>query len=241
MGARADDLTVIDNDDLVGLSGIRNPLCNNNDGCITRYLSQRCVDFGVGVHVKCGERVVEHIDGRTSDDRSGYRQPLALYLAAALMIWAQARLLNLTVQKTMVRLRTDVEDKVHRLPLSYFDGQQRGELLSRVTNDIDNLQSSLSMTISQLVTSILTMVAVLAMMVSISGLLALITLLTVPLSLLVTRAITRRSQPLFVAHWTSTGRLNAHLEETYSGFTVVKTFGHQAAARERFHELNDDV
>ncbi|CKN85332.1 Uncharacterised protein [Mycobacterium tuberculosis] len=78
MGARADDLTVIDNDDLVGLSGIRNPLCNNNDGCITRYLSQRCVDFGVGVHVKCGERVVEHIDGRTSDDRSGYRQPLAL-------------------------------------------------------------------------------------------------------------------------------------------------------------------
>lgn len=166
---------------------------------------------------------------------------LALYLAAALMIWAQARLLNLTVQKTMVRLRTDVEDKVHRLPLSYFDGQQRGELLSRVTNDIDNLQSSLSMTISQLVTSILTMVAVLAMMVSISGLLALITLLTVPLSLLVTRAITRRSQPLFVAHWTSTGRLNAHLEETYSGFTVVKTFGHQAAARERFHELNDDV
>lgn len=139
---------------------------------------------------------------------------LALYLAAALMIWAQARLLNLTVQKTMVRLRTDVEDKVHRLPLSYFDGQQRGELLSRVTNDIDNLQSSLSMTISQLVTSILTMVAVLAMMVSISGLLALITLLTVPLSLLVTRAITRRSQPLFVAHWTSTGRLNAHLEET---------------------------
>lgn len=166
---------------------------------------------------------------------------LALYLAAALMIWAQARLLNLTVQKTMVRLRTDVEDKVHRLPLSYFDGQQRGEPLSRVTNDIDNLQSSLSMTISQLVTSILTMVAVLAMMVSISGLLALITLLTVPLSLLVTRAITRRSQPLFVAHWTSTGRLNAHLEETYSGFTVVKTFGHQAAARERFHELNDDV
>ncbi len=94
---------------------------------------------------------------------------LALYLAAALMIWAQARLLNLTVQKTMVRLRTDVEDKVHRLPLSYFDGQQRGELLSRVTNDIDNLQSSLSMTISQLVTSILTMVAVLAMMVSISA------------------------------------------------------------------------
>ena len=79
------------------------------------------------------------------------------------------------------------------------------------------------------------------MMVWISPLLALITVLTVPLSLLVTRAITRRSQRLFMAHWTSTGRLNAHIEETYSGFTVVKTFGHQAAAREQFRKLNDDV
>ena len=100
---------------------------------------------------------------------------LGLYLVAALLVWAQARLLNVTVQRTMVALRSDVEDKVHRLPLSYFDGRQRGELLSRVTNDIDNLQSSLSMTISQLLTSVLTVVAVLAMMLSISPLLALIT------------------------------------------------------------------
>ncbi|OBG29137.1 ABC transporter ATP-binding protein [Mycobacterium alsense] len=166
---------------------------------------------------------------------------LGLYLVAALLIWSQARLLNLTVQRTMVALRADVEDKIHRLPLSYFDGRQRGELLSRVTNDIDNVQSSLSMTISQLVTAILTVVAVLAMMVSISPLLAVITLLTVPLSLLATRAIARRSQRLFVAQWKSTGRLNAHIEETYSGFTVVKTFGHAAAAREQFRRYNDDV
>ncbi|KAA1245163.1 ABC transporter ATP-binding protein, partial [Mycobacterium simiae] len=166
---------------------------------------------------------------------------LALYLVASLLIWGQARLLNVTVQRTVTALRSDVEEKVHRLPLSYFDGCQRGELLSRVTNDIDNVQSSLSMTISQLVTSVLTVVAVLFMMMWISPLLALITVLTVPLSLLVTRAITRRSQPLFVAHWTSTGRLNAHIEETYSGFTLVKTFGHQAAARAQFRRLNDDV
>jgi ATP-binding cassette, subfamily B, fatty acid transporter len=166
---------------------------------------------------------------------------LALYLVASLLIWAQARLLNVILQRTMVALRSDVEDKVHRLPLAYFDGRQRGELLSRVTNDIDNLQSSLSMTISQLLTSILTVVTVLAMMVSISPLLALITLLTVPISLLATRAIARRSQRLFVAQWKSTGRLNAHIEETYSGFTVVKTFGHQAAAREQFRRFNDDV
>ncbi|MCK8642728.1 ABC transporter ATP-binding protein [Mycobacterium colombiense] len=166
---------------------------------------------------------------------------LALYLVSALLIWGQARLLNVTVQRTMVALRSDVEDKVHRLPLSYFDGRQRGELLSRVTNDIDNIQSSLSMTISQLLTSILTVLAVLAMMLSISPLLVLITVLTAPLSLVATRAIARRSQRLFVAQWTSVGRLNAHIEETYSGFTVVTTFGHQAAAREQFRTLNDDV
>jgi len=166
---------------------------------------------------------------------------LAFYLVSALLIWAQARLLNVTLQRTMVALRADAEDKLHRLPLSYFDGRQRGELLSRVTNDIDNLQSSLAMTLSQLLTSVLTVVTVLAMMMSISPLLAAITVLTVPLSLLATRAIARRSQRLFAAQWASTGRLNAHIEETYSGFTVVKTFGHRAAAREQFRRLNDDV
>lgn len=164
-----------------------------------------------------------------------------LYLVVAAMLWGQARLLNVTVQRTITRLRADVEDKLHRLPLSYFDRQQRGELLSRVTNDIDNMQTSLSMTISQLVTSILTVLGVLFMMVWISPLLALITVCTVPLSLWATRAITRRSKRLFMAHWASTGRLNAHIEETYSGFTVVKTFGHQDAALTQFHQLNDDV
>ena len=166
---------------------------------------------------------------------------LAMYLIAALLLWVQARLLNLAVQKTTAALRADVEDKLHRLPISYFDGRQRGELLSRVTNDVDNIQSSLSLTISQLVTSILAVLAALAMMVSISPLLALITLLSVPMLLLLTRAITRRSRRLFMAQWTSTGRLNAHIEETYSGFAVVKTFGHQAAACEQFRRLNDDV
>ena len=166
---------------------------------------------------------------------------LILYVIAALLIWVQIRLLNVTVQRTMVALRSEVEDKVHRLPLAYFDSRQRGELLSRVTNDVDNLQSSLTMTVSQVLTLALTVVAVLAMMVSISPLLALITLLTVPLSLLATRAIARRSQRLFAAQWTRTGRLNAHIEETYSGFTVVKTFGHQEVAQEQFRELNDEL
>ena len=166
---------------------------------------------------------------------------LGLYLIAALLVWLQARILNVTVQRTMVALRSDVEDKVHRLPLSYFDSRQRGEVLSRVTNDIDNIATSLSMTISQLLTSVLTFFAVLVMMLTISPLLTLLTVVTVPLSLWVTRVIARRSQKLFVAQWANTGRLNAHIEETYSGFTVVKTFGHRAHAQEQFREFNADV
>jgi ATP-binding cassette, subfamily B, fatty acid transporter len=166
---------------------------------------------------------------------------LALYLVAALLLWIQARLLNVVVQKTMVALRSDVEDKLHRLPLKYFDTRQRGEVLSRVTNDVDNISTSLSMTISQLLTSLLTVVAVLVMMLTISPLLTLLTVITVPLSLFVTREIARRSQRLFVAQWANTGRLNAHIEETYSGFTLVKTFGHRALAEEQFRERNADV
>jgi ATP-binding cassette subfamily B protein len=166
---------------------------------------------------------------------------LVLYLRAALLIWGQARLLNVIVQRTVTALRADVEAKIHRLPLAYFDSRQRGELLSRVTNDVDNIATSVSLTISQLLTAALTVVAVLVMMVVISPLLTLITLALVPLSLWVIRLITRRSRTLFVAQWANTGRLNAHVEETYSGFTVVKTFGHRAAAQKKFDSLNADV
>jgi ATP-binding cassette, subfamily B, fatty acid transporter len=166
---------------------------------------------------------------------------LALYLLAALLVWSQARLFNVMVQRTIRALRSDVDDKVQRLPLAYFDGRQRGEVLSRVTNDIDNIQMSLSMTISELLTSILTVAAVLVMMLTISPLLTMIALLTVPLSLVVTRVVAQRSQRLFVAQWASTGLLNAHIEETYSGLTIVKTFGHRATAQEQFRELNDNV
>ncbi|MCX2715034.1 ABC transporter ATP-binding protein [Mycolicibacterium sp. J2] len=166
---------------------------------------------------------------------------LSLYLVGALAIWVQARILNVVVQRTIAALRAEIQDKVHRLPLSYVDGRQRGELLSRVTNDVDNVQSSLAMSISQLLTAALTVLAVLVAMLTISPLLALLTVLTVPLSLLVTRAITRRSQKLFVAQWTNTGRLNAHIEETYSGFTIVKTYGHRQHASAQFAEYNADV
>lgn len=188
-----------------------------------------------GMNVTPGEGVDFHAIGTT------LALALSLYLTAGLLAWVQARLLNITVQRTVVALRTDVEDKLHRLPLSYFDSRQRGEILSRVTNDVDNIQTSLQMSINQLLSSALTLLAVLLMMLSISPLLAVITLTTVPLSLWVTRAIARRSQGLFVAQWANTGKLNAHIEETYSGFTIVKTYGHRAEAEAIFADRNAKV
>ncbi len=166
---------------------------------------------------------------------------LGMYVLAAAMIYAQARLLNVTVRRSLQALRSDVEDKLHRLPLTYFDTRRRGEILSRVTNDIDNLQTSLSMTITQLLSAVLTVATVLLMMLSISALLTGLALLTVPLSIVVTRAIARRSQRLFVAQWTNTGRLNAHIEESYSGFTLVRTYGQRARIEDEFRQLNHDM
>jgi ATP-binding cassette subfamily B protein len=165
----------------------------------------------------------------------------AVYVIAATLIWAQARLVNAAAQRTMAQLRSELEDKIHRLPLWYFDGRRRGELLSRVTNDVDNMQTALSTTVNQLVSAVLTVVALLVMMLTISPLLTLVTVLTVPPSLVLTRLIMRRSQPLFAAQWASTGRLNAHVEETYSGLTVVKVFGQRARAEQMFRELNADA
>ncbi|MCW2783100.1 MAG: transporter related protein [Marmoricola sp.] len=164
---------------------------------------------------------------------------LGVYVAASLLGWLQGYLLNDVVQGTVLRMRSDVEDKVNRLPLSYFDRQPRGELLSRVTNDIDNVSQTLQQTMSQLLTSVLTVVAVLAMMFWISPLLALVALITVPLSMLVTRAIMKRSQGMFIDQWRRTGKLNGHIEETFSGHALVKVFGRQHEVEEVFAKEND--
>jgi ATP-binding cassette subfamily B protein len=166
---------------------------------------------------------------------------LAVYVFGSALAWLAGYLLNDVVQGTVKRMRGDVEDKVNRLPLSYFDRQPRGELLSRVTNDIDNLSQSLQQTMSQLLTSVLTVFAVLAMMVWISPLLALVALISVPLSMIVTGAVMKRSQGMFVQQWRRTGQLNAHIEETFSGHALVKVFGHQPEAERVFAEQNDEL
>ncbi|MDT4979806.1 MAG: ATP-binding cassette, subfamily multidrug efflux pump [Pseudonocardiales bacterium] len=166
---------------------------------------------------------------------------LALYVGANLLSWLQGYLLNGLVQNTVLRLRADVEDKINRLPLPYFDGQPRGELLSRVTNDIDNVSTSLQQTLSQLLTSLLTVVGVVTLMFVISPLLALIALVTIPLSMVVTKAIAKRSQKQFIAQWKHTGGLNGQIEEAFSGHALVKVFGRQREIEERFDQQNEDL
>ena len=153
---------------------------------------------------------------------------VGVYLASALAGIVQGYLLNDVVQGTVRRMRSDVQDKINALPLSYFDTQPRGELLSRVTNDIDNISQSLQQTMSQMLTSLLTVVGVLSMMVWISPTLALVAIATVPISMLVTSRIMKRSQGMFIQQWRRTGRLNAHIEESFTGHDLVKVFGRRA-------------
>jgi ATP-binding cassette, subfamily B, multidrug efflux pump len=164
-----------------------------------------------------------------------------LYVLSAVLSFAQSFLLAGIVQRTMYKLRSDVEDKLNRLPLRYVDQHARGDLLSRVTNDIDNIAMSLQQTLSQFVTSILTLVGTLVMMLVISPLLALITLVTVPLSLVVLRVVTGRSKPRFIAQWRHTGRLNGLVEESFTGHAIVKAFGRQREVEARFKEMNEEL
>jgi ATP-binding cassette subfamily B protein len=166
---------------------------------------------------------------------------LVVYAAASLLSWLQGYLLNDVVQGTIFRMRGEVEDKVNALPLSYFDRQPRGELLSRVTNDIDNVSQTLQQTMSQLLSSLLTVVFVVGFMFSISWQLALVALVTVPITMIVASQVMQRSQGMFIDQWRRTGRLNAHIEETFSGHALVKVFGRQEEVEATFAEENQKL
>ena len=163
---------------------------------------------------------------------------LAVYAGSFLFSWLQGRITTVAVQETVYDMRGRVETKLSRLPLNYFDKQARGEVLSRVTNDIDNIAQTLQQTLSQLITSVLTVVGVLVMMFWISPLLALVALITVPLSAVIVAQIAKRSQPQFVEQWKRTGTVNAHVEEMYTGHALVKVFGHEESAVRTFCEEN---
>ncbi|RVW01031.1 ABC transporter ATP-binding protein [Rhodococcus spongiicola] len=166
---------------------------------------------------------------------------LALYVTSSMVSWAAAYMLNKIVQGVVRQLRNDVERKIHRLPLRYFDSNSRGDLLSRVTNDIDNISQSLQQTLSQLVIAVLSVIGILAMMISISPLLALIAVLTVPLSALVGAQIAKRSKPHFAMVWKTTGELNGQVEESLTGHQLVTAYGRHREVEAAFQEKNEQL
>ncbi|MBN9111809.1 MAG: ABC transporter ATP-binding protein [Pseudonocardia sp.] len=164
-----------------------------------------------------------------------------IYLASSVFGYVQGYLLNGIVQRTVFVLRREVEDKLNRLPLSYFDRQQRGEVLSRVTNDIDNISQSLQQTMSQLLVSLLSVLGVLIMMFLVSPLLSVIALITIPVSLWLTKAIAKRSQSQFVAQWRHTGALNGQIEEAFTGQELVRVFGRRREVESSFSAKNEEL
>ncbi|WP_063048278.1 ABC transporter ATP-binding protein [Nocardia arthritidis] len=166
---------------------------------------------------------------------------LLLYIGAAVFGWLQGYLLNVVINRTVKRLRGEVEDKIHRLPLRYFDSAPRGDVLSRVTNDVDNVSQSLQQTMSQLLISVFSVLGILVMMFWISWQLAVIALLTVPAAIVVTAQIAKRSKPHFVDQWKYTGLVNAQVEEAYSGHEVVTAFGRNREVGKEFDQRNEQL
>ena len=166
---------------------------------------------------------------------------LGLYVLSFILAYSQTFMLAGVVQRTMFTLRADVEAKIHKLPLSYIDRHSRGDLLSRVTNDIDNISQSLQQSLSQLITSLLTIAGVLIMMLALSPILAIIAIITVPLSITTMNRLARRSKQKFIAQWSHTGALNGLIEETFTGHAIVKTFGRQRSVEDRFATTNEKL
>ncbi|WP_067470875.1 ABC transporter ATP-binding protein [Nocardia amamiensis] len=197
------------------------------DDTLADMLSAMDVVPGVGVDFDAVARVLGLV--------------LVLYLGAAVFGWLQGYLLNIVINRTVKRLRSDVEDKIHRLPLRYFDSAPRGDVLSRVTNDVDNVSQSLQQTMSQLLISVFSVLGILAMMFWISWVLAVIALLTVPAAIVVTAQIAKRSKPHFVNQWKYTGLVNAQVEEAYTGHEVVTAFGRNREVGKEFDQRNEEL
>ena len=164
-----------------------------------------------------------------------------VYLLAAALTWLLSYIMAGVAQRTVYGLRRDTEAKLARLPLKYFDSHPHGDLLSRVTNDIDNITTTLQQGLSQFLTSTLTIVGILAVMVWISPLLAAVALVTVPLSIVVTLLVARRSQRYFAAQWSRTGTLNGQVEQVHTGHALVQVFGRRQKAIEEFNQQNESL
>ncbi len=164
---------------------------------------------------------------------------LALYLVSALFLYLQQYLMSGVAQKTVYALRRDVEAKFSRLPLRFFDTKTHGEILSRAVNDLDNISSTLQQNLTQLITSVLSVVGIIIMMLTISWILTIVVVVTLPLSMAIVAAIARRSQAFFVRQQKALGDLNGHVAEMYAGHTIVTAYGHEARSVGRFDDLNE--
>lgn len=166
---------------------------------------------------------------------------LFLYIASSLLMWIQGYVVNVIMVRAMWKLREDVEAKINRLPLSYFDKVQRGELISRVTNDIDNITQTMQQSLSSALTNVLTVIGVLFMMFTISWQLSLVALISLPLMGVIFGVIGPKSQKAFGTQWRKVGRLNARVEESFSGHALVKVYGREASSREAFKAENQEL
>ncbi|MBK4121540.1 ABC transporter ATP-binding protein [Kocuria rhizophila] len=166
---------------------------------------------------------------------------LAMYTVASLLMWLQGYVLNRVVMRVVYDLRAEVERKLNALPLSYFDTRQRGDVMSRVTNDVDNIQTALQQTFAQLVQDVLTVLGIVVMMFVVSWQLALVALLALPLSAVAAGVIGTRSQRMFKQQWQATGRLNGHIEESFSGHELVHAYGRQRQMQAQFDERNEEL
>jgi ATP-binding cassette, subfamily B, multidrug efflux pump len=203
-----------------------------------------------GLKAKGQGRIADLLQGMTLNpghgiDFNALARTLALvaivYLLSALFSWLQAYLMAGIAQRTIYRLRRRADEKLARLPLKYFDDHPRGDVLSRMTNDIDNISQSLQQSATQIITSVLTIIGVLVMMLTISWLLSLISVLVVPISVVITMLIAKRSQKQFAKQWETTGDLNGHVEEMFTGHNVVKVFGRQEKAIATFDGQNEEL
>lgn len=164
-----------------------------------------------------------------------------LYVLSASFSYIQQYIMAGIAQKTVYDLRQRVNDKLTRLPLSFYDARAHGEILSRVVNDVDNISSTLQQSLTQLITSVVTLVGVIVMMLTISGWMTLIVFLTLPLSFLVTKSVASRSQAFFVGQQKALGELNGHVEEMYTGHRIIKAFGHEEKSIGKFQEINSKL
>ncbi|RJG16350.1 ABC transporter ATP-binding protein [Paenibacillus thiaminolyticus] len=201
--------------------------------------------LGPKIMGKATTSLFESLMGRTAIDFSYIWNILlvliGLYVVSALFSYIQQYLMAGVAQNIVYEMRKQVNDKLNRLPLKYFDARTHGEILSRVTNDVDNISSTLQQSLTQLITSIVTLVGVVVMMLTISPLMTLICLLTLPLSFVVTIVIAKRSQKHFKGQQTSLGELNGHVEEMYTGHKIIKAFGHEEKSVAAFDGINEKL